>query len=69
MIAPKASPGAPVPTDDDYRLLVVQIQAAQRIAARLRLPMLHHILSMAELEAIKSFRDSGAAGANLPRQA
>lgn len=44
--------------DDDFRVLVVQISAAQRTASDLKLPVLHHILSMAMLEAVESFQDN-----------
>jgi hypothetical protein len=44
--------------DDDFRVLVIQIAAAQRSASDLKLPVLHHILSMAMLEAVESFQDN-----------
>lgn len=44
--------------DDDFRVFVIQIAAAQRTASDLKLPVLHHILSMAMLEAVESFQDN-----------
>lgn len=44
--------------DDEFRLLVIQIAAAQRSAKRLRLTVLHHLLAMAMLESIGSFQDN-----------
>lgn len=44
--------------DEDFHVLVIQIAAAQRTASKLKLKVLHHLLSMAALEALESFQDN-----------